>query len=157
MNEIKEFHRKFKSFLYRKDVWELLEEAGCGWLDGGCRSLMKSLSMWLGEKNIVYYQIVKHPNDEHSEHGLIRIGEYFIDGDGVSTYEQLLHRWLTEEWAGKQNGILYIQKFNPETEPVHEPTGEKPFYIEDEKIQSLANKLKETFDKDHVLSLLIKE
>ncbi|MCA1064631.1 hypothetical protein QTG56_23780 (plasmid) [Rossellomorea sp. AcN35-11] len=154
MNTIKELHENLKIFLYRKDVFELLEEAGCGWLDGGCRSLMKAIALWLGEEHITYYQIVKHPNDNHSEHALIKVGNFFLDGDGISTYDEMLHRWLTEELVGIRNGILYIQMFNPGTEPPHKPTGEKPFYIEEDKILLLSAKLEETFDKENVLKTL---
>lgn len=141
----KTFGKAFRRFLLRNEIIGLLSY--CGWLDGGCRSLMKAILIWLGAENVQTYQIVKEKNQQHSDHAFIKLGDYFLDGDGVSNLNQMKKRWFFEE--GLPN--VYIQPFNPLTEPSFQD--EEPFYIDDDSIEILVNELKETFDKYKVLFL----
>lgn len=145
-HSINQFSNRLKKFLYQEHIFNVLPEIG--WLDGGCRSLMKVLQLWLGE-HVETYQIVKQLDQQHSEHALVRVGEYFIDGDGVSTLEELIRRWYEEE--GFSNVI--IRPFNPLTEPVH-INGEEPFYIEEDVIVYLVSELDKYFSKENVLELM---
>lgn len=141
-------HTAFIDFLWTNEMMSLLP--GFGWNDGGCRSLMRALKEWLDSPFLKTYQIVKYENEEHSEHALIRIGEYFIDGDGVSTYDQLYERWLYEEDLPS----VIIRPFEPETEP-SSIGGEEPYYIDYTEHKKLMNKLEEKFDKRNIIELLL--
>lgn len=145
----KEFHKAFKEFLWEDDKLALL--SGCGWNDGGCRSLMRALNQWLGSDQVKTYQIVKSHNEVHSEHALIKVGEYFVDGDGVSTHDELYTRWIDEEGLPS----VIVRPFEPELEP-NSLSGEEPYYINDNKNQQLIKLLNETFNKENVLEILLK-
>jgi hypothetical protein len=145
---IPKFSKIFHDFLYQKSIFDLLEV--CGWLDGGCRSLMKVLQIWLGEENVQTYQIVVDPEEHHSSHVFIKLGNYFIDGDGVSTRKKLHKRWIEEEHLP----AVYIRPFNAITEPLNSD-GEENFYISNESILHLVSELNIFFDKECVLELFI--
>ncbi|UOE58144.1 hypothetical protein [Cytobacillus oceanisediminis] len=152
-NSIKEFHKAFKRFIW-SDMLVLNIIPDHGWIDGGCRSLMKALALWLGQENIAYYQLVKGKEETHSEHALVKIGDYFIDGDGISTYYALYKRWRRLE----KFPSIYIRPFNPENEPALLINGklEPPYYIKDDSIQLLVKALESSFDKKNVIELLLK-
>ena len=141
---------ELKDFLFSNEVISLLPH--CGWLDGGCRSLMKALQLWLGEENAQPFQLVKDITQEHSEHALVKVGKYFIDGDGISTYTEVYTRWFIEEGFSK----VFIKPFNPTTEPPHITSSnvEEPYYIEDESINKLVTLLDNHFQKELLLQLL---
>lgn len=142
----KEFGKQLRKFLYGKRNMSLLPD--CGWLDGGCRSLMKALQIWLDEENVNTYAIMSEENEEHCDHAFIKVGELFIDGDGVSTEKEMYERWLYEEMLPE----VYIYPFDPINEPPSED-GTLPVYISEEAIQTLVNRLEKRFDKRHVLYL----
>lgn len=139
---------KLKRVLWSNDALSLLP--GCGWNDGGCRSLMRAFRIWLGPDNVRTYQIVKKPEQLHSEHVFIRIGDRFLDGDGVSGSYQMEYRWRFEE----RLPVVIIREFDPETEPDH-VNGEKPFYIGDSHINQLVKLLDHHFNKEEILECLL--
>ena len=144
------FNRAFKEFIWNEHLVSLLQ--GCGWLDGGCRSLMRAIEYWMEDEPIQTYQIVKNRSCLHSEHALIRIGKCYIDGDGISTYHALYQRWRNVERLSH----VYIRPFKPEVEPPNTAMGipEVPFYIEEESIEIIANALASRFDKKKLVSLM---
>lgn len=146
---IKRFNKALQRFLYTGRVIRLLPY--CGWTSGGCRSLMKAMITWLSKDNVLTYQIVKNHEDNHSEHAFVKAGNFFIDGDGISTNDELIHRWLYEEGLSS----VVIREFNYITEPIHK-NGEKPYYISEESINTLAKLLDERFNKQNVFSLCLK-
>ena len=105
--------------------------------------------LWFGSDNVRTYQIVKSQEQHHSEHALIRIGNYFLDGDGVSREEQLVYRWITEEYFP----AVVLREFDPYTEPDC-TSGEEPFYISDDGVEQLVRLLDRDFDKNEILDLL---
>lgn len=136
----------FRNFLLEDEQMELLP--GFGWSDGGCRSLMRALLLWFDDKRVVPYQLSRHPYPSHGEHGLVRIGDFYIDGEGISTKEGLM-----ELWSEQCSHPLYLHPFDPVQEPPL--NGEVPCYIEDDKMRVLAEKLDERFNKKEVLQLLL--
>lgn len=140
------------SYYFKKRLWtdELMQALpGCGWNDGGCRSLMKALTIWFDNPyNVVPHQIVKDASDTHSQHTVVCINGWYLDGDGVSSYELLKHRWEKEEGLRS----IVIRPFSPENEEV-DRNGEEPFYIEDEEIKDIVKKLEAAFDKEDILAL----
>lgn len=145
--EIRKFNETLKAFLYQENVLDLLPD--CGWLDGGCRSLMRALRFWLGEENTTPFLIVKRREDQHAEHAIVKVGEYFLDADGASTRHALYKRWRKVERLPR----VFIRTFDPDKEPAHQ-NGEEPFYIEEDSIVKLVGLLAERFDRSKVLQLL---
>lgn len=142
-----DFSYRLKKRLWSDEVLALIPHFG--WNDGGCRSLMKAFVLWFDSEELRTYQIVKSPDHYHSEHAFVRIGDWFLDGDGVSGFNQMEHRWLYEEGLAR----VIIREFDPDTEPVH-TNGEVPLYIADDLIEKLVRFLDEHFDKNEVLHLL---
>lgn len=144
------FNLAFKEFIWQDHLVELLH--GCGWLDGGCRSLMKAIQLWLDNELVKPYQIVKVREHTHSEHALIRLGNCYIDGDGISTYNGLYQRWRRVE----RFPHVYIRPFNPLEEPANDRTNppEEPFYIEEASIKKIAKELDRYFDKEALVQLM---
>ncbi|MCR6108650.1 hypothetical protein HXA32_20475 [Salipaludibacillus agaradhaerens] len=138
---------KLKRVLWSEEALSLLP--GCGWNDGGCRSLMKAFIIWLGPDHARSYQIVKDSEQGCSEHAFIRIGLWFLDGDGVSGLDQMFYRWRFEEGLSD----IIIREFDPETEVDH-TNGEKPFYIRHDHILKLVEILDRHFNKKEFLRCL---
>lgn len=146
---ITDLNYRLKRVLWSDEALALLRE--CGWNDGGCRSLMKAFSLWFGRDELRTYQIVKTEEQKHSEHAFVQVGNWFLDGDGVSGFYAMEHRWLFEE---RLSGVM-IREFDPDTEPDN-VNGDQPFYIEDDRIHALVQLLDRHFDKDELLGLLKK-
>lgn len=144
---INEFSNQLNKMLWSDEALALIPDFG--WNDGGCRSLMKAMTIWLGAENARPHQLVKSNHQFHSEHAFVQVGPWFLDADGVSSWLEMEHRWLYDE----RLPLVIIRPFDPETEPDH-TNGDSPHYIEDETIEKLARMLDERFDKNEVLSLL---
>ncbi len=146
-NSIDELSEGFREFLYRPENLNLLPE--CGWLDGGCRSLMTAIRLWLGTDITTPYQIVKEEQEAHSQHVIAKVGKYFIDGDGISITDDLIDRWLYIEKLPR----VILRSFDPNEEP-NDTYGEEPFYIDDNNIITLVQNLDNEFNKENVLTIL---
>lgn len=144
---INDFSYKLKNALWSDAALALIPDFG--WNDGGCRSLMKAFILWFGAEYVRTYQIVKTSEQFHSEHVFVRVGDWFLDGDGVSGFNEIKNRWLFEEGLPS----VIIREFEPETEPVH-INGDVPLYISEDRIEALVRLLDERFDKQEVLQLL---
>lgn len=140
------FNKAFLSFIWQEKLVDLLE--GCGWSDGGCRSLMKANLLWLAGEDVKTYQIVRTRERLDSDHAFVKVGNYYLDGCGISTHKRLYQRWRYEEGLSR----VFIRPFNPETEP--DWNGEGPFYVATESIKLIAGALEEAFDKKKVVALM---
>ena len=141
-------NQQLKDVLWTDEVLTLLIDVG--WNDGGCRSLMKSFLFWFDSEMVIPYQIVKSPDERHSEHVLVRIGQVFLDGDGVSTESELIDRWKYEERLGN----VVLREFDPSREPAHK-NGEQPYYVSDSSIQQIVEYLEKKLNKDEILECLL--
>lgn len=142
-----EWSANFKNFTLEDEQLNLLPNFG--WLDGGCRSLMKALIIWFNDDKVRPYQIAITPFPSHGEHGLVRVGDLYIDGDGIATKEMLIDRWQNQYLDHR----VYLNAFVPENEP--SSNDQEPFYIEDFKIKELVKHLNARYNKNEVLSLLL--
>lgn len=117
-----------------------------GWNDGGCRSLMKAVMLWLGDEAIPY-QIVTDESIRHSNHALCKVGNYFIDGQGIHSKSEKIKIW-------KEEGIdpIILRPFDVKNEPNN--GDEEPFYYEDFLINKMAELLDIHFDKNEFLRQL---
>ncbi|WP_240416626.1 hypothetical protein [Paenibacillus periandrae] len=114
--------------------------------------MMKAILLWLGEIHAIPYLIVICKEDQHAEHAVVRVGDYFLDGSGLSTKHALYQRWRYVERLPH----VFIRSFNPSEEPDHR-NGEPPYYIEEALIQNLATLLAERFNRMRLLQILDKE
>ncbi|MCA1012805.1 hypothetical protein [Halobacillus halophilus] len=145
--DIADFSYQLKNVLWSEEALSLIPDFG--WNDGGCRSLMKAFMIWFGSDSLRTYQIVKEPDQFHSEHAFVRLGDWFLDGDGVSGLLEMKHRWLYEEGFS----AVIIREFDPETEPNHS-NGEEPHYIHPALIRKLVQILDKHFHHQEVYALL---
>lgn len=146
---IVDFSYRLKNVLWSDETLALIPDFG--WNDGGCRSLMRAFIIWFDSEELRTYQIVTSPDHYHSEHAFVRIGDWFLDGDGVSGFDEMEHRWLFEEGFPS----VIIREFDPDTEPVH-VNGDEPSYIAEERIGELVRLLNAHFHRDEILELLLK-
>lgn len=144
---------KFYSFLWSNEVLgETTPKINgiiiCGWNDGGCRSLMRAIKLWLGEAAETY-QIVTDENIHHSNHALCKVGSYFIDGYGIHSENEKKKIWKEEEGLDP----IILRPFDFSTEP--DDGGEEPFYYEEYFIQKLKDLLEHSFEKETFIKALI--
>lgn len=144
---IGEISESLHDALYDGAGYGLLSDDGCGWLDGGCRSLMRALMSLLGDA-AVPYQVVRSPEQKHSEHVLVRVGHWYLDGDGVSSEEELVRRWHEDEGFG----TVVLRRFDPDREPPDE-NGRPGFLLNDEKVGRLARLIDDRVGRGVLLSL----
>lgn len=71
-------------------MWSLLEPFECGWLDGGCLPLAQALIVWLGSEAELW---TVRDGSGRAQHVLARLGDWYLDGDGISSATVLLSRW----------------------------------------------------------------
>lgn len=143
-----QLNQQLKDVLWADEVLALLIDVG--WNDGGCRSLMKAFLIWFDSEMVMPYQIVKSPEERHSEHVVVRIGQVFLDGDGISTESELIDRWKYEERLGN----VFLREFDPLNEPAHR-NGEKPYYVSDSSIQQIVEYLDKYLSKKKIFECLL--
>ena len=66
----------------------IISKEDCGWMDGGCFSLATAFKMWLGS-HAQLEGVVREKNDT-LDHVVVKVGEVYLDADGVATKEDLL-------------------------------------------------------------------
>lgn len=71
-------------------MWSLLTPFECGWLDGGCLPLAQALVVWLGPQTRLW---AVRDSSGRAQHVVARLGDTYLDGDGVSSANTLLERW----------------------------------------------------------------
>lgn len=144
---------KLYSFLWANEVLsettpKINDIIICGWNDGGCRSLMKAIKLWLGDA-AKPYQMVTDENIHHSNHALCKVGSYFIDGYGIHNENEKKKIWKEEEGLDP----IILRPFDFLDEP--DDNGEEPFYYEEKFIQNLVDLLDQSFKKEDVIKELI--
>lgn len=144
--ELKKFHDEFYEFIWSQEVVKLVPKMG--WHDGGCRTLMSAIRMWLGRNETKVYQVVKNPEELHSEHVLVKVGNWFLDGYGVSKYDDIINTFVIAEGFARP----VLREFDPSYEPMYQQR--KNYYAPSYVIWTLANLLQERFDASATLRIL---
>jgi hypothetical protein len=144
MNSVDDFTRLFKATIQSNEGYALLP--GCGWLDGGCRSLMKAVVRWLGKDVTETWALRFSKKSKAIEHALVKVGNFFIDGDGASDLETFIKRWIYEEHAP---GVI-LDRYDFDREPAENV----PFYISDAGIDTLVAMISKNIDKNDALAIL---
>lgn len=113
----RELSRRIKQAARSDRLYELLAPWQCGAFDGGCLMVADALHQLFGGElvgmlgyNWVYAQ---HggPTDSGWDHALVRIGDYYLDGDGFSTRQTLRRRWYAKELC-YVTGFMVMPPFN---------------------------------------------
>ena len=85
-----------KKFVNSDRSYEILDASKAKdstWLAGGCKILADAIESSVGGDQVVLYRA----GNNHIQHYAVRIGDMYLDGDGVSTRRALLDRWKKAE------------------------------------------------------------
>jgi hypothetical protein len=80
-----------RQLLYAESTLQWLPDRASSWCQGGCLVLAQALCALVNEEMLVV------ASGRGPEHVVVQMGDVYLDGDGVSTEAELLHRWRTEE------------------------------------------------------------
>lgn len=144
-----------RQYQFNQEFNEYIKEAASrfvpdtGWTKGHSRSLTNAIQNWLGAA-AKPYMITQHKDATFANHTFVNIGGHFLDGDGLSDFKEMKHRW-TEERSFRN---FFIQPFDSEKEEPHIVTGLGPLYLPEEDMQKLTVELTERFNPFETLKLL---
>ncbi|MEB3217040.1 MAG: hypothetical protein VKN72_12550 [Nostocales cyanobacterium 94392] len=109
---IRSFSPLIREACQTNEFFNLLGKWGCGAIDGGCLMVALALKEVLNKGEIyALVGIVKHRKRKSYLHVLLRIGNLYIDGDGVTHKTLVLDRWNSSEYISEIEGLV------PLTEP----------------------------------------
>lgn len=96
------FGRALKRWLYSKrGAFDIMPRGYASWVAGGCWILARSLHEWIGPssevRTIRSWADSEYFTGKMPQHVVVKVGHCYLDGDGASTEDQLLHRWATQE------------------------------------------------------------
>ena len=92
--EMKAFGQKLHEFFYSPEVFVILGDAYDSWVAGGCWIAAEALKRWMRPHAELW---AIHDAANILQHVVVRLGDCFLDGDGVSTRRELLKRWVEQE------------------------------------------------------------
>jgi hypothetical protein len=82
-------------YLYSPDKGGQVDEYGM-WDSGGCWTLAQALHDWLGPKTSLHWVVGWDPKKGYGpspQHVVLKIGNFYVDGNGVYTANELLEWW----------------------------------------------------------------
>jgi hypothetical protein len=144
--------KRFEKVLDSEEVLELCEEVQTATepgemnlLYGPCLILAEAIKLWLGKEAGV--RAIISPLDGLPDHMLVQVGDWYLDGSGVSLLSELRKRW-------SENGTLNLVKMNEQLKEVASSSGIK----EDFKIsKKIAEVLTNAISARYAVSLLRKK
>ena len=91
--------RRLARLLRSRRGYDCLNPEGYGWCDGGCGILATAIHRWVGTGSLTSLlgSYLGGSGREAVQHILLRIGDLYIDGDGISTEGELVSRWHDKE------------------------------------------------------------
>lgn len=92
----------------------LLKEEMRSWTRGGCWLLGAALQKWLGPKARLWavYRHLPALNEDRVDHIALKVGDCFIDGDGIWTAEELIENTQGYYTAYQTEADLWIGEFD---------------------------------------------
>ena len=111
-----DLNRALRRLLGGTAAYALLPDDYVSWFAGGCRILAEAMCHWLDLDESALWAV--GTSGVPVQHVVVRVGTYFLDGDGISFAETLLRRWRRRE--GLQGAWLH--PLGDTTPPVDIPT-----------------------------------
>lgn len=93
--KLQKFTAEFLRYLYHPEGGGKVEEYGM-WDSGGCWTLAQALHDWLGPKTSLHWVVGWDPKKGYGpvpQHVVLKIGNFYIDGNGIYTANELLEWW----------------------------------------------------------------
>jgi len=78
-------------FAFSSEIFSLIAESDCGWLDGACFIFARALEIWLDGKIVCLVRDCQIP-----EHFVLKVGDWYVDAEGARCEAELLRsvdRW----------------------------------------------------------------
>lgn len=144
----KQLSKELHEFLYTEKPLEILDDVlhwCCGWCDGGCLILAKALQQWLREPTKLMLII---DDQEIAQHAVTQVGQYYLDGDGVSSERELLNTWKEQEHIKSAELVPYSEL------AISMARSMDGMPYEQRAADSLADLLRKHFDRVEVLKTL---
>ncbi len=91
--EMRSFGRDLYDFFNSPDVFELLGNYAT-WSEGGCWIAAEALKRWMRPHAELW---AVHDGANILHHVVVRLGDCFIDANGIFTEEEMLRFWAEEE------------------------------------------------------------
>lgn len=117
MSRLRDLDADVRRTLYTPEAYRCMPAWARQWSDGGCRTLLRATTIWLGEDNVRpvgfftpadYWR--KDSDPEYACHVGARVaGRFFLDGDGIRAWDDAHGHGCWPEW-------LVLRGFDPETE-----------------------------------------
>lgn len=81
------------------EIYRILEPLKCGPFDGGCMVYARALQkIYGGELYALVGRDATHPESEPVvQHAVVKVGDKFLDAEGVSSEDELRNRWQRDE------------------------------------------------------------
>jgi hypothetical protein len=93
--KLKKFAVDFLWYLYSPDKGGQIDEYGM-WDSGNCWTLAQSLHDWIGSRSSMRWVVGRDPHRSPialPQHVVLKIGNFYLDGNGVYTEKELLGWW----------------------------------------------------------------
>lgn len=108
--ELSYFGRDLHAFLSSERAYQdLLGPGYATWTAGGCWILAQAIHKWLGPPTKLW-AIVDGDAPRAVQHVVVSIGDFYLDGDGLSSQAALLRRWRDQEGIQRPR----LMRFRPE-------------------------------------------
>lgn len=106
-----EFDRELRRVLASRAAFRILDSyyPGLTWTEGGCRLLGEALLIFFRARGLrasmrcICSQV--EPPDWIEDHVVVKVGDRYLDADGVRGEEELLDGWSMEERSGAPTKI----------------------------------------------------
>ena len=92
--------RDLKQVLRSNAALSILDPWGVGWTDGGCLVLANALRRWLDAGDVMGVWEPVPLGDDIQHHAVLTVGDWLLDGNGVSSDGGLLKKWGCQTLRG---------------------------------------------------------
>lgn len=87
--------RNLQYILHSNAAYKILGNSVSTWIEGGCLLLAMALKRVFPQGEILCIYDGEKPDPDHC---VLKLGDVYLDGDGVQSETELLNRWKTEEF-----------------------------------------------------------
>lgn len=90
---VRAFGKELRRFADEPQQYDLLRQIHAdGWTEGGCGGFAAGLKAWLGRHGALYAirRKARGNRRRYLDHMVVKVGPYYLDGDGAHTAKQLI-------------------------------------------------------------------